>query len=117
MDSLSEALTLQARLNASVEEEDYATASELRDRLAMIKVSSSSWPCCTICIIRAPLLVHAQIPCAGAHTPQLRVSVAVLLELTELAKPAERPCLCCNTHSPLPGQTPLTSSCLQRTTH
>ena len=27
----------------------------------------------------------------------LRVSVAVLLELTELAKPVERPCLCCNT--------------------
>ena len=24
-------------------------------------------------------------------------SVAVLLELTELAKPVERPCLCCNT--------------------
>ena len=29
----------------------------------------------------------------------LRVSVAVLLELTELAKPVEMPCLCCNTHS------------------
>ena len=28
---------------------------------------------------------------------QLRVSVAVLLELTELAKPVERLCLCCNT--------------------
>ena len=28
---------------------------------------------------------------------QLRVSVAVLLELTELAEPVERPCLCCNT--------------------
>ena len=27
---------------------------------------------------------------------QLRVSVAVLLELTEPAKPVERPCLCCN---------------------
>ena len=27
----------------------------------------------------------------------LRISVAVLLELTELAKPVERPCLCCNT--------------------
>ena len=27
----------------------------------------------------------------------LRVSVAVLLELTELAKPVEMPCLCCNT--------------------
>ena len=30
---------------------------------------------------------------------QLRVDVAVLLELTELAKPVERPCLCCNTRS------------------
>ena len=29
----------------------------------------------------------------------LRVSVAVLLELTELAKPVEMPCLCCNTHT------------------
>ena len=29
----------------------------------------------------------------------LRVSVAVLLELTELAKPVERPCLCCDTHT------------------
>ena len=28
---------------------------------------------------------------------QLRVSVAALLELTELAKPVERPCLCCDT--------------------
>ena len=27
----------------------------------------------------------------------LRVSVAVLLELTELAEPVEMPCLCCNT--------------------
>ena len=39
---------------------------------------------------------------------QLRVSVAVLLELTELAKPVERPCLCRNTHTshqsvPLPA--------------
>ena len=25
--------------------------------------------------------------------------IAVLLELTELAKPVERPCLCCNTHA------------------
>ena len=31
---------------------------------------------------------------------QLRVSVAVLLELTGLAKPVERPCFCCNTHAP-----------------
>ena len=32
---------------------------------------------------------------------QVRGSVAVLLELTELAKPVERPCLCCNTHAQL----------------
>ena len=33
----------------------------------------------------------------ATHT-RLRVSVAVLLELTELAKPVEVPCLRCNTH-------------------
>ena len=41
----------------------------------------------------------------------LRVSVAVLLELTELAKPVEMPCLCCNTHAvaqePLPEFVPV----------
>ena len=29
---------------------------------------------------------------------QLRVSVAALLELTELTNPVEMPCLCCKTH-------------------
>ena len=38
------------------------------------------------------------------HCPWPRVhtrGVAVLLELTELAKPVERPCLCCNTQEVL----------------
>ena len=36
-------------------------------------------------------LTDTLIPCVAF---QLRVSVAVLLELTELAKPVEMPCLC-----------------------
>jgi hypothetical protein len=40
MDSLSEALTLQNELNEAVSNEDYKTASQLRDRLAVIKVRS-----------------------------------------------------------------------------
>ena len=43
---------------------------------------------------RVPCLAQCASLCCVFR---LRVSVAVLLELTELAEPVERPCLCCNT--------------------
>ena len=47
---------------------------------------------------------------------QLRVSVAALLELTELAKPVEMPCLCCNTQQMPPFRSSRMACCclLQR---
>ena len=71
---------------------------------------------CVQCLqagICEPLVSQLQVRTISQHTAseptvsrtvrvcvafQLRVSVAVLLELTELATPVERPCLCCNTH-------------------
>ena len=52
-------------------------------------VSVVTHGCCHVCFALRPVGVCVAF--------QLRVSVAVLLELTELAKPVERLCLCCNT--------------------
>ena len=37
--------------------------------------------------------------CGPCRTSLLRVCVAVMLKLTELAQPVQMPCLCCNTGS------------------
>ena len=57
--------------------------------------------------LQVPDRLTTHMPCLSCNTHQphntrailLRVSVAVLLELTELAKPVEMPCLCCNTRA------------------
>ena len=51
---------------------------------------------CTPCAWCRALCESVLLSCLVS--PTVRVCVAVLLELTELAKPAEMPCLCCNTH-------------------
>ena len=45
-----------------------------------------------------PVTTHTRL-CSASRT--VRLCVAVLLALTELAKPVEMPRLCCNTHPPL----------------
>ena len=64
--------------------------------VCLLGLNSMSWPSWyhrSRCRVSVVIEAHTWLCVAF----QLRVSVAVLLELTELAKPVERPCLCCNT--------------------
>ena len=70
---------------------------------------------CVFAAFRRCLLSHVCLALRSVRVCvafQLRVSVAVLLELTELAKPAEMPRLCCNNTG---GGPLLSSGCLGNT--
>ena len=78
LDSLTEGITLQARLNQAVADEDYAMASELRDKIEALKVccSTAMRPACGTQISCPELVCTAVHRCVKAHPASTTLPVA-----------------------------------------